>query len=531
MDSSARDLNNQLEAASALMQQGNLPAAEATIAKLKTTHDSISAVWALASEISLRQGKINPAWTDVNRALKLDLNNARRHVQRARCAILAGLTSEAKKSVDNAAKAGVTEVNDQLMIASVLVRCDDHEGALAWYKKAEAIQPNRNELQRGMATVYRFLGDVDKAGEACNKALATDPHDYEMLNLRSSLSKQTRDDNHLHELKEHLEKGVRNWRGGVQVAYALAKELEDLEEYDEAFKFLENGASLRRKNQRYDLQDDIKIFTAIKDAFTRETIEAANGNGHISDAPVFILGLPRTGSTLVERIISSHSMVTSAGELNDFAIELLKLIAADNEGKQPSRLDLPRASLTVDMNSLGQNYVNTVNPLTGGAFRFIDKLPLNSLYIGLIYLALPKAKVVHVNRHPVDACFAMYKYLFKNAYPFSYDLDELGEYYIQHHRLMAHWREILPQGWLYDIRYEDIVSDQKKATESLLDYLDLEWEDACLEFYLNEQASTTGSASQVREPLYKSSVGKWSYYERQLLPLIDKLKNAGINID
>lgn len=531
MDSSARDLNNQLEAASTLMQQGNLPAAEATIAKLKTTHDSISAVWALASEISLRQGKINPAWTDVNRALKLDLNNARRHVQRARCAILAGLTSEAKKSVDSAAKAGVTEVNDQLMIASVLVRCDDHEGALAWYKKAEAIQPNRNELQRGMATVYRFLGDVDKAGEACNKALATDPHDYEMLNLRSSLSKQKRDDNHLHELKEHLEKGVRNWRGGVQVAYALAKELEDLEEYDDAFKFLEKGASLRRKNQRYDLQDDIKIFTAIKDAFTRETIEAANGNGHISDAPVFILGLPRTGSTLVERIISSHSIVTSAGELNDFAIELLKLIAADNEGKQPSRLDLPRASLTVDMNNLGQNYVNTVKPLTGGASRFIDKLPLNSLYIGLIYLALPKAKVVHVNRHPVDACFAMYKYLFKNAYPFSYDLDELGEYYIQHHRLMAHWREILPQGWLYDIRYEDIVSDQKKATESLLDYLDLEWEDSCLEFYLNEQASTTGSASQVREPLYKSSVGKWSYYERQLLPLIDKLKNAGINID
>ena len=315
------------------------------------------------------------------------------------------------------------------------------------------------------------------------------------------------------------------------MVYALAKELEDLGDYDEAFKFLEKGASLRRKNQRYDLQDDIKIFTAIKDAFTRESVEAANGNGHVSDAPIFVLGLPRTGSTLVERIISSHSMVTSAGELNDFAIELLKLIAADNEGKQPSRLDLPRASLTVDMNRLGQNYVRAVKPLTGDASRFIDKLPLNSLYIGLIYLALPNAKVVHVNRHPVDACFAMYKYLFKNAYPFSYDLDELGEYYIQHHRLMAHWRVILPDGWLYDIQYEDIVTDQKKATENLLDYLDLEWEDSCLEFYLNEQASMTGSASQVREPLYKSSVGKWSYYERQLLPLVDKLKNAGIDID
>lgn len=531
MENTAGSLNEQLATASSLMQQGNLPAAEAAIAQVKTTHDSVASVWALASEISLRQGKISHAWTEVNHAVKLDMHNARRHVQRARCAILAGFVTAAKQSVDAANKSGVTEVDDQLMLASVLVRCDDHEGALAWYQKAEEIQPDRNELQRGMATVYRFLGDVDKAGQACNKALATDPNDYEMLNLRSSLSKQTRDDNHVDELKERLEKGVRNWRGGVQVAYALAKELEDLEDYDESFKFLEKGASLRRNNQRYDLQDDIKIFAAIKDAFTKESVEAANGNGHVSDAPVFVLGLPRTGSTLVERIISSHSMVTSAGELNDFAIELMKLIAAENEGNQPSRLHLPRASLTADMNRLGQNYVRAVKPLTGDASHFIDKLPLNSLYIGLIYLALPNAKVVHVNRHPVDACFAMYKYLFKNAYPFSYDLDELGEYYIQHHRLMAHWRMILPDGWLYDIQYEDIVTDQKKATENLLDYLDLEWEDSCLEFYLNEQASTTGSASQVREPLYKSSVGKWSYYEKQLLPLVDKLKNAGINID
>ena len=134
-------------------------------------------------------------------------------------------------------------------------------------KRAEAIQPERNELHRGMASVYRFTGDIDKAGEACNKALATDPHDYEMLNLRSSLRRQTRNDNHIQELKERLEKGVRDWRGAVQVAYAVSKELEDIEEYDEAFQYLEKGASLRRRNLKYDLNDDIKIFHAIKSAF------------------------------------------------------------------------------------------------------------------------------------------------------------------------------------------------------------------------------------------------------------------------
>ena len=138
--------------------------------------------------------------------------------------------------------------------------------------------------------------------------------------------------------------------------------------------------------------------------------------------------------------------------------------------------------------------------------------------------------MVHVNRHPVDTCFAIYKYLFKNAYPFSYDLGELGDYFIEHHRLMEHWSKVLPDGWMYDIHYEDIVSDQKKATVNLLDFLGLEWEDSCLEFHLNEQASTTGSASQVRQPLYRSSVGKWSCYEKQLLPLIDKLKKAGIKL-
>lgn len=531
MENSTGSLNHQLARASAMMQQGNLPVAEAIVAGLKTTHDSIAAVWALASEISLRQGKIGHAWTEVNRAVNLDAHNARRHVQRARCAILGGLVTDAKQSADAASNAGVTEVDDQLMLASVLVRCDDYEGALAWYKKAEAIQPNRNELQRGLASVYRFLGDMDKAGEACNKALAADPHDYEMLNLRSSLRRQTIDDNHIKELKERLEKGVRNWRGAVQVAYAVSKELEDIGDYEAAFEYLKKGASLRRRSLKYDLNDDIRIFNAIRDALTREALEAAAGHGYVSDAPIFILGLPRTGSTLVERIVSSHSMVNAAGELNDFALELLRLTGAVDQGRQPARLDLPKASLTVDMHSLGQSYVNAVRPLLKDASRFIDKLPLNSLYVGLIYLALPYAKVVHVNRHPVDTCFAIYKYLFKNAYPFSYDLDELSEYYIQHHRLMEHWREILPDGWMYDIRYEDIVTEQRKTTEKLLDYLELEWEDSCLEFHLNEQASTTGSASQVRQPLYKSSVGKWSCYEKQLRPMIDKLKAAGINTD
>jgi hypothetical protein len=210
---------------------------------------------------------------------------------------------------------------------------------------------------------------------------------------------------------------------------------------------------------------------------------------------------------------------------------MLKLVSAKSGGVATERLQLPQAALDISMRDLGENYVKAVLPRARGAQRFIDKLPLNSLYIGLIHLALPQARLVHVRRHPLDACLAIFKYLFKNAYPFSYDLDDLATYYIAHHELMEHWRSILPPGALYEVRYEDLVADQEGATRRLLRYLDLPWEDACLEYHRNSQASTTGSASQVREPIYASSVGKWRCYESELAPLIVRLRQAGIAVE
>ena len=524
-------LNAELNNASALLRQGRLPQAATVVQRLKGSHAGSAAVWALASEISLRQGKLDLARVEIDQAVGLDNGNSRRHVQRARCAVLAGLVPEAKASAASALRRGVTDADEFLMLASVLVRCDDHEGALRMYREAEAIQPDRNELHRGMATVLRFLGRLDEAETSCDRAVTIDPHDYEMLNLRSSLRRQRPENNHVEELSAVLGRGVKDWRGAVQVRYALAKELEDLQRYDEAFHHLAQGASLRRRNTKYDVADDIRIFDAIKAAFTREAVQCDRRRGEPSDAPIFVVGLPRTGSTLVERIISSHSLVRTAGELNDFAMELLKLVGESRGGQQPERLQLPAASLSVDMKALGANYLAAASERVSAAARFIDKLPLNSLYLGLIHLALPNAKVVHVERHPADTCLAMYKYLFKQAYPFSYDLEELATYYIEYHRLMAHWRAVLPDGWMHDIRYEDLVREQRGTTAKLLDYLGLPWEEACLDFHLNVQPSTTGSASQVRQRLYHSSVGRWRAFERHLEPLIGKLARAGIPVD
>ena len=222
--------------------------------------------------------------------------------------------------------------------------------------------------------------------------------------------------------------------------------------------------------------------------------------------------------------------MTTAGELNDFAIELVSLVQQNNGGKNLPRLDLPKATLQVDMEQFGANYVKAAQGKAGDTQRFVDKLPLNSLYVGLIHLALPNAKIVHVHRKPMDACYAMLKFLFKNGYPFTYDLKELGEYFSAHYHLMQHWRDSLPSGSMFDLCYEDLVSNQEGVSRALLEYLDLDWEEECLDFHRNEYASTTGSATQVRQPIYRSSVEKWRRYEKQLQPLSETLEKCGIVI-
>ena len=523
-------LETSLKRAADLLHKNRLDDARNLLGKLTISHSKYGGVWALDSEAALRSGDLQHAWKSICKATEINAQDPRRHVQKARCAVLLSNHVEASKSVKASLLFGVSRVDDLLTLASVMVRCGDHDGALTMYQRVEVLDPKNLHQWRGVASVYRFLGDTENALFACDKTLLLNPHDYETQYLRSSLEKQTSDNNHIAELTAIYESGVRDWRGGVQIKYALSKEYEDIGEYVESFKNLSIGANLRRKNLKYDAENDLRIFPALRGAFSKQVMQDCKdqNRGDLSDAPIFVLGLPRTGSTLVERIVSSHSKVSTAGELNDFALELMELVREKNNGQNPNRLELPKLTLAVDMEELGSKYLRSAGKKASGTKHFIDKLPLNSLYVGLIRLALPNAKVVHVRRNPIDACYAMYKFNFKNGYPFSYNLNELADYYIGHHQLMQHWRAVLPEHWMLDLDYEKLVSNQVSETERLLNFLELEWEENCLDFQHNKQASTTGSASQVRQPLYSSSVGKWRNYEQQLQPLIEKLAMSGV---
>ena len=276
---------------------------------------------------------------------------------------------------------------------------------------------------------------------------------------------------------------------------------------------------------RYSVETDLEIISRIRETYGPGLFDGRI-QGFESPDPIFIVGLPRTGTTLVERILASHSRVFSAGELNHFSLALIPLVQNVAGTRRPSRLEFVDASARVDFHGLGAGLLGRDAIAPGWRPHFIDKLPFNFLYAGLIHLALPNARIVNVQRHPMDTCFAVFKQLFRDAYPFSYDLDELAQYFIAYHGLMQHWNAVMP-GVIHAIRYEALVADVETEARRLLEYCGLPWDDQCLRFHENQQASTTASALQVRQPVYAGSVGKWRHFERQLAPLRRRSKTPG----
>jgi hypothetical protein len=246
---------------------------------------------------------------------------------------------------------------------------------------------------------------------------------------------------------------------------------------------------------------------------------------HDSQRPIFILGLPRSGTTLVDRIISSHSQVDSLGEHRTLAMALTR----EAGGPAPKK-ELIERSTRIDFDALGRGYCNSIDGFGMDAPGLVDKTPQNFLYLGLIHLALPGARIIHLRRNPMDNCYAMYKTLFRAGYPFSYSLQDVGRYYIAYRRLMDHWRKTIPVAFL-DVDYEAVIADQEGQTRRILDYCGLDWEDACLEFHRHSGPAATASAAQVRQPVYSSSVGLWRKYARQLAPFAGKLREHGIDVD
>jgi tetratricopeptide (TPR) repeat protein len=508
-----------------LAQQGDMRQALAGCRDLNGHFPGYAPGWITTSFLALRANNLPAALLAVDRALELEPGNSEWLLHKARCLMKAGRTGEARPLVQSLLNATLHHASQHATLGLLASRLGLDTDALRQYGKAIELEPEDAGHHYNLATVQRFIGDLTGSEKSLGTAIGLNPSEYEAYSLRSQLRTWTPQKNHINELEALLVDGVADKRGEVRLHYALAKELEDIGEPQRSFRSLNAGAELRRSMMRYDVQGDLDTMEAIRRCHDVGFIAAPAASCQ-SDEPIFVLGMPRTGTTLVERIIGSHSRVMAAGELNNFAIEMTRLAG---QGK-PSKQELVERTRELDFEALGQAYINSTRSASMGAPRFIDKMPLNFLYCGLIHKALPQARIINLRRHPLDTCYAVYKTLFQDAYPFSYQLQELGRYYAAYRQLMEHWQQVIP-GVIHTVDYEALVADPNAETRRLLDFCELPWEDQCLRFHENRQSSTTASASQVRQPMYRSSIGRWQDYREELQPLIQTLLAEGVVLD
>jgi tetratricopeptide (TPR) repeat protein len=462
----------------------------------------------------------------IERELARNPRNPKLLLRRAQLLLALGRKTDAAAAALQAERHAPPDAAFWDALGSVLSFANQQRRALDAYDRALALAPNEANYVFNRAAVRRFVGELEGAESDYDRALALNPDDFEAYKNRADLRPQTAARNHVAELEAVLERAAADWRAEVQIRYALAKEYEDLGLYAQSFAHLRAGSRRRREHLRYDVSQDVATVDWIIEAFPDGPPPAAAAAGG-EVAPIFIVGLPRSGTTLVERILTSHSRVRSAGELQAFA-HCLVAATCRRAGRSPlPRRDLVAASATLDFPALGREYLAAAHAEAGVAGRFVDKMPLNYLYCGIIARALPHAKIVHVHRHPLAACYAMYKSLFRDGYPYSYDLEELGRYYVAYRRLMEHWERTMP-GLILPLSYERLIADQIATTRELLAYCGLDWEEAVASFQDNPEPSTTASAAQVRRPLYDTSVAQWRHYAHELGALEAQLRCAGI---
>ncbi|GGW91058.1 tetratricopeptide repeat-containing sulfotransferase family protein [Alteromonas halophila] len=401
-------------------------------------------------------------------------------------------------------------------------QANDFETAATLYQQACQAQPDHATHHYNLATALRVCGDIAGAEAALNRHIAINPSDAEAQWLRISLRTQSPSLARENALKA-LTADAHPPKQRVHAWYALGKLYEDTHQDDACFDAYATGAALRRRYLKYQVSQDQAIMQAIQTTFTAnwQSDTASGTKGHNQ---VFIVGMPRSGTTLVESLLGAHQGVAMGGELNTFSAAMMA--EASRLKKPESVLSAIRQTAQADFAAMGDAYCRETAEQRGTQAVLTDKLPLNFLYLGLIRKALPHARIVHVRRHPMDTIWSVYKHLFTHAYPFSYSLDEITAYYKAYRTLMSHWQTLLGDN-LYTLDYETLIHQPAEEMARLTAFCGIEYDADCLAFYQRDVSITTGSATQVRQPINSNSVGTWQRFAPQLAEVYDSLTADG----
>ncbi|HWI86565.1 MAG TPA: sulfotransferase [Sphingomonas sp.] len=520
-----------LEAQSrAALKRGDLSAAVAAAKTLALGSPEQSAGYFLLGMAAAEAGHIAKAIPLLEAAVERG-PQAEHLAQLARLLILLRRDGEA---ADAARKAMALAPGDALTldtIGCVLARLGDHQASIAPFAAAVAAEPANLDYRYNLAAASGFTGLVDEARAHYEMILIADPGNARAHYALAILSRHSAQANHVPRLKAALAEAGRP-EDALRIRYALAKELEDVGDEADAFRHLSEANAAHKQAIRYDFAQDAAIFDALEALFGDGGKPLAPGRGNADPAPIFVVGMPRTGTTLVDRILSSHRDVGSAGELQAMPLAVKRLAGTS------SRVVIDPATIAasgdIDPAAIGSAYLARASHHRPRATaRFTDKLPANFLYVGHIVRALPNARIVCLRRNAMDTIWSNYKNLFASQsayYAYSYDLMDTARYYVRFDRLMAFWESLWP-GRVLQLSYEKLVADQEGQTRRLLEHCGLAWDEACLSFHENKAAVATPSAAQVRRPINADAVGKWRSYEEKLAPARAWLEARGIAVE
>jgi tetratricopeptide (TPR) repeat protein len=447
---------------------------------------------------------------------------------RGRALLAMNRYAEARRAARKASSAPIGDPVVAHTIGVLLTHAGLHTEAPAYFERALAAAPGRPAFLSSLAISLRFNGDLEGSRRRFRELLEIDPGNAAARLALVQLDKQTPDNNILEELEALMTRPGLRPEESIVIGHAIAKTYEDLGRWDTAFDALESGKAPMAARSQFNQERQTAIFEA---AGTAIPVHSRPG-GDESDAPIFVLGMPRSGTTLVERILGSHSQVKSAGELPDFG-PALRAVAGVRSNRALDPVTLA-ASQHVDLAALGRTYLESAREIVPEAPRLIDKMPFNFFYVPAILAALPRAHVICLRRDPADTLLSNMRQHFSGElsyYNYVYKLDDTAMMVAGFNRLADRYREELPADRYREIAYEDVVSDQETATRDLLDFCGLPFEDACLTPERNTQPVATASAAQVRQPVYKTSVARWKRYEKAGPRIVAALENNGLKIE
>ena len=430
--------------------------------------------------------------------------------------------AEALDAFGHAMRINPDKANPHTAAGTATAMAGRHEQSLEFFNEALKRDPGSPGALAGIGNILKTIGDQEAAIRSYRECIKhNDEHGDTYWSL-ANLKTFRFEDSEIAAMEKHAANEELSDEARTGFLFALGKASEDAGDCDKAFSYYDHGNRLRRQNESYDPVQTIDEHDGFIRVFNQEALRENEGHGHSGDTPIFIMGLPRSGSTLIEQILASHSQVEGTHELPDLS-RVARKVGNDTANKSA----YPAAVFDGDikrLNDYGADYLRrTERHRELKTPYFTDKMPNNFIHVGFVHVILPDAKIIDARRHPLDSCLGSFKQLFARGQPFTYDLYELGEYYLQYVRIMDHWDEVLP-GKVLRVQYEEVVADLDTQVKRMLDHCGLPFEEGCLRFYESDRAVKTASSEQVRKPIYSSSVQLWRRYEEHLGPLIEVLE-------